>query len=171
MLCCDLDNQYSRLQRKRKIFAIIALGLIALSLLFSSSIVFAADCNCDAVSGTHEKGKTFPCTEGWNPINKSAYDSKKIGYVMNPLSYSENFTVNFTSGTYRGVWGTIGRAYDSIKVIGILIVFVYFMMEIIESTTKETFTIEHLIKLTIKLFQNLCGRIKMRDNYSTNSYK
>lgn len=151
MNSCALYNVQAW-RRKKRVLLAISIMLILISLLLSFSFSMAKDCTCGTPEAKHEKGEDYPCTEGWNSINKFVFDMQKLINGANPLSYADTFTIDFSSGAFGRMWSSITVFYNSIKVIGCMLVVVYFLLEIIEASTRESFTIEHLIKTTIKLF-------------------
>ena len=136
----------------RKKLIISFLVVIAVTLILSATFVSAAKCNCDAVSGEHIKGETYPCTKGWDVTQKIAYSWLSATENINISNFSGLYKINFDSGVFGTLWNGLESIYELVIPIGYLLVILYFVLEIIEHTTRDSFNIEQLIKMLIKLF-------------------
>lgn len=67
------------------------------------------------------------------------------------LSDIKTYVLESTGGTFQGVWETATTIYNAVAPIGLILLVVYFLIDLMEGVTAEQINIEMLIKKFIKL--------------------
>lgn len=161
----SLFSETKKSVAKKRLFGLL---IVALVILLVTPVFVAADgdCLCGAIvddAGNpvpHEKGKDAPCVEGWKLYRRFAYMIErgiKGATVVNATSF---FRLNISTtpdGDPVTVFGALWLATKTMlenftAPIGYLLVVLYFILEIIEHTSRDNLNTELFIKATIKLF-------------------
>lgn len=127
----------------------------AITDLFTPDPVPCDDESC-TVTETHNKGEIFECKHnfyGWSAVKKDwAYGVAHTFSNTDGLTTDLAFKIDDNKSLIGGVWHLVTYGYEAMQTIGFLIVILYFILEILDLTTKENFNLEQLLRMTIKLF-------------------
>ena len=138
---------------KRYQKTLIVTFILLISLLFSQiTIVWGTEATQPAPEWS-DNWNDESCTEisGFGrAVFKAAYDVYS-GDALLGEDVVGSLDIDFLSGTYAPVWGGISAVYTLISTLGMLLIVLYWLLDIIEKVQMESFTLEHFVRASIKL--------------------
>ena len=122
-------------------------------------------CNCGALDHVHKYGQEYPCVEGWGDLKVWCYDayfnvtSGQYGSLAMDFLYELDYTPadkitagNGSNSMFGYLWSMVVGAQKAFIPVGVLLVFIFFLIDFIEKATHETMNFEVFLKQFIKFF-------------------
>lgn len=117
-------------------------------------------CNCTAVGQAHYKGEFYSCVnresymKTWDSVKQFAWKAIQwAAGVSNEANINlANMLSLFDNTAFVQLWnGTITSLYNVFATCGMVLVAMYWVLEILDASTRESLNMEFVIRSTIKL--------------------
>ena len=109
---------------------------------------------CISRLGEHFKGEYYDCVDryyDWGVLEHWAFDTACL--LANTSGLAETFALDLDgNGVMAHIWRAAFSAYGGMQTIGFLLIVLYFVLELLDLTTRDNFNLEQLLRMTIKLF-------------------